>query len=71
MMGFFNCVRHLTSHACWEDEQLLLCGIIAHAKSPVVHHRGLPAVGGGSFCVHSVGKNQMKGSQGTEKIEHF
>ena len=35
----------LTSHACWEDEQLLLCGIIAHAKSSVVHHRGLSAVG--------------------------
>ena len=37
--------RHLTSHACWEDEQLLLCRIIAHAKSSVVHHRGLAAVG--------------------------
>ena len=37
--------RHLTSHACWEDEQLLLCGIIAHAKSSVFHHRGLAAVG--------------------------
>ena len=35
----------LTSHACWEDEQLLLCGIIARAKSSVVHHRGLSAVG--------------------------
>ena len=35
----------LTSHACWEDEQLLLCGIIAHASSSVVHHRGLSAVG--------------------------
>ena len=35
----------LTSHACWEDEQLLLCGIIAHAKSSVVHHRGLSAEG--------------------------
>ena len=35
----------LTSHACWEDEHLLLCGIIAHAKSSVVHHRGLSAVG--------------------------
>ena len=35
----------LTSHACLEDEQLLLCGIIAHAKSSVVHHRGLSAEG--------------------------
>ena len=35
----------LTSHACWEDEQLLLCGIIAHAKFSVVHYRGLSAVG--------------------------
>ena len=37
-----RCDDILTSHACWEDEQLLLCGIIAHAKSSVVHHRGLP-----------------------------
>ena len=35
----------LTSHACWEDEQLLVCGITAHAKSSFVHHRGLSAVG--------------------------
>ena len=35
----------LTSHACWEDEQLLVCGIIAYANSSVVHHRGLSAVG--------------------------
>ena len=40
-----RCDVILTSHACWEDEQLLLCGIIAHAKSSVVHHRGLSAVG--------------------------
>ena len=40
-----QCDIILTSHACWEDEQLLLCGIIAHAKSSVVHHRGLSAVG--------------------------
>ena len=40
-----RCDVALTSHACWEDEQLLLCGIIAHAKSYVVHHRGLSAVG--------------------------
>ena len=39
------CDVSLTSHACWEDEQLLLCGIIAHAKSSVVHHRRLSAVG--------------------------
>ena len=40
-----RCDVILTSHACWEDEQLLLCGIIAHAKSSVVHHQGLSAVG--------------------------
>ena len=40
-----RCDVILTSHACWEDEQLLLCGILAHAKSSVVHHRGLSAVG--------------------------
>ena len=40
-----RCDVILTSHACWQDEQLLLCGIIAHAKSSVVHHRGLSAVG--------------------------
>ena len=40
-----RCYIILTSHACWEDEQLLLCGIIGHAKSSVVHHRGLSAVG--------------------------
>ena len=40
-----RCDVILTSHASWEDEQLLLCGIIAHAKSSVVHHRGLSAVG--------------------------
>ena len=40
-----QCDVILTSHACWEDEQLLLCGIIAHAKSSVVHHPGLSAVG--------------------------
>ena len=40
-----RCDVILTSHACWEDEQPLLCGIIAHAKSSVVHHRGLSAVG--------------------------
>ena len=40
-----RCDVILTSHACWEDEQLLLCGIIAQAKSSIVHHRGLSAVG--------------------------
>ena len=40
-----RCNIILTSHACWEDEQLLLCGIIAQAKFSVVHHRGLSAVG--------------------------
>ena len=40
-----RCDVILTSHACWEDEQLLLCRIIAHAKSSLVHHRGLSAVG--------------------------
>ena len=40
-----RCDVILTSHACWEDEQLLLCGIIVHAKFSVVHHRGLSAVG--------------------------
>ena len=35
----------ITSHACWEDEQLLSCGIIAQAKTSVVHHPGLSAVG--------------------------
>ena len=40
-----RCDVILTSHACWEDEQLLLCEIIAHTKSSVVHHRGLIAVG--------------------------
>ena len=40
-----RCDVILTSHACWEDEKLLLCGIIGHAKSSVVHHRGLSAVG--------------------------
>ena len=40
-----QCDVILTSHACWEDEQLLLRGIIAHAKSSFVHHRGLSAVG--------------------------
>ena len=40
-----RCGVILTSHVCWEDEQLLLCGIIAHAKSSVVHHRGLSAEG--------------------------
>ena len=50
--GVLTCTPHqhrcdviLTSHACWEDEQLLLCGFIAHAKSSVVHHRGLAALG--------------------------
>ena len=40
-----RCDVIMTSHACLEDEQLLLCGIIAHAKSSVVHHRGLSVVG--------------------------
>ena len=40
-----RCDVILTSNACWEDEQLLLCGIIAHARSSVVHDRGLSAVG--------------------------
>ena len=40
-----RCDVILRSHACWEDEQLLLCGIIAYAKSSVVHHQGLSAVG--------------------------
>ena len=40
-----RCDVILTSHACWEAEQLLLCGIIAHTKSSVVHHRGLSAAG--------------------------
>ena len=40
-----RCDVILTSYACWEDEQHLLCGIIARAKSSVVHHRGLSAVG--------------------------
>ena len=40
-----RCDVILTSHAFWEDEQLLLYGIIAHAKSFAVHHRGLSAVG--------------------------
>ena len=40
-----RCDVILTSHACWVYEQLLLCGIIAHTKSSVVHHRGLSAVG--------------------------
>ena len=40
-----RCDVILTSHACWEDEQLLLYGIIAHAKFSVVHHRGLSVVG--------------------------
>ena len=40
-----RCDVTLTSHVCVEDEQLLLCGIITHAKSSVVHHRGLSAVG--------------------------
>ena len=33
------------SNDCWEDEQLMLCGIIARAESSAVHHRGLSAVG--------------------------
>ena len=40
-----RCDVILTSHACLEDEQLLLHGIIAHVKSSVVHHRGLSVVG--------------------------
>ena len=40
-----RCDVILTPNACLEDEQLLLCGIIAYAKSSVVHHRGLSAVG--------------------------
>ena len=40
-----RCDVILTQHACWEDEQLLVSGIIAHAKPSVVHHRGLSAVG--------------------------
>ena len=40
-----RCDVILTSHACLVDEQLLLCGIIAHAKSSVVQHRGMSAVG--------------------------
>ena len=37
--------RHFDITCCWEDEQLLLYGIIAHAKSSVVHHRGLSEIG--------------------------
>ena len=40
-----RCDVILTSHACWEDEQLLLCRILVYAKFTVVHHRGLSAVG--------------------------
>ena len=40
-----RCDVILTSHACWEDEQHLLCGIITYAKSSVVNHRGLSSVG--------------------------
>ena len=40
-----RCDVILTSYARWEDEQLLLCEILAHAKSSGVNHRGLSAVG--------------------------
>ena len=38
-----RCDVIFTAHACWKDDQLFLCGIFAHAKSFVVHHRGLSA----------------------------